>query len=241
MEKDKVFAKETHRIKPFEFNREVARVFDDMLQRSVPLYSESIQRQSQLVAHYYQEGTFIYDLGCSHGNLGIKVMDQLGNRSFSMIGVDSSVPMIEKYSKRVKKRSHPSKVKLVCGLLENLKIQNASVVLINLTLQFLEPKKRDRLIKNIFRGMNKGGVLILTEKIVQTSKPLDDLMTRFYKTYKLENGYSELEISQKRDALEKVLIPDTISTHEKRILNAGFSHFDIWLKWFNFTSMIAIK
>jgi len=241
MVKDKVFAGKKRTIRPFEFNKEVAQVFDDMLKRSVPLYTESIQRQAQLTARYYQEDSRIYDLGCSHGNLGVLIINQLKNTPFSMTAVDSSIPMIEKYSKRLKKYNYASKVDLVCGFLENIEIQNASVVLINLTLQFIDRKKRDQLIKKIYQGMNPGGILVLTEKIIHAEHELDDLQIKFYKTFKLENGYSELEISQKRDALEKVLVPDSIETHQNRILKAGFSKFDIWLKWFNFASMIAIK
>ncbi len=241
IKKDRVFAKGKKKIKPFAFNEEIVQVFDDMLYRSVPLYAESIHRQSQLAAQYYQEDSHIYDLGCSNGNLGIKVVEQFKKRSFSMIGVDSSLPMIEEYSDRLIKNHCESTVQLICDFIENVKIKDASVVLINLTLQFLERQKRDALIKKIYQGMNSGGILILTEKMIHNSEVLDDLWTRFYKMYKLENGYSELEISQKRDALEKVLIPDTIETHEKRIVGAGFQSFDIWLKWFNFASMIAIK
>ncbi|MCD4719474.1 MAG: carboxy-S-adenosyl-L-methionine synthase CmoA [Desulfobacula sp.] len=241
MEKDQVFADKKFRIKPFEFNEEVTNVFDDMLNRSVPFYMESIKRQSQLTAEYYQEGSRIYDLGCSHGNVGMLILNQLKHRKFSMVAVDSSKPMIEKYLKRLGKHDSTPQIELVCGFLEDIQIKKASVVLINLTLQFLDKEKRDDLIKKIYQGMNPNGILLLTEKTVHTSKVLDDLQTKFYKTFKLENGYSQLEISQKRDALEKVLIPDTIETHKNRILNTGFTTFDVWLKWFNFASMIAIK
>jgi len=241
LKKDKVFAVKKAKVRPFEFNKEVAGVFDDMLNRSVPLYGESIKRQSQLTARYYQEGSRIYDLGCSHGNLGMLISNQLKSRIFTMVAVDSSAAMIEKYSKRLGKHDNTPQVDLVCGFLEDIQIKKASVVLINLTLQFLDTGKRDDLIKKIYQGMNPDGILLLTEKINHTSPILDDLQTTFYKTFKVENGYSRLEISQKRDALEKVLIPDTIETHRTRILNAGFTTFDIWLKWFNFASMIAIK
>jgi len=241
MKKDHVFADKKIRIKPFEFNKEVTNVFDDMLNRSVPFYLESIKRQAQLTAEYYQQGSRIYDLGCSHGNVGMLILDQLKSREFSMVAVDSSIPMIEKYLKRLGRNDNTSQIELVCGFLEDIQIKNASVVLINLTLQFLDIKKRDDLIKKIYQGMNSNGILLLTEKTIHTSKVLDNLQTKFYKTFKLENGYSRLEISQKRDALEKVLVPDTIETHKNRILNAGFTLFDVWLKWFNFASMIAIK
>ena len=241
MEKDQVFAGKKLKVQPFEFNKEVARVFDDMLNRSVPFYQESIRRQSQLTAHFYQPGTRIYDLGCSHGNLGMRIIKQLKEKPFKMVAVDSSKPMIEKYSKRLEKYDKPSQIDLVCGLLEDIQIKEASVVLINLTLQFLDREKRDDLIKKIYQGMNSKGILVLTEKIVHASKTLNDLQTQFYTGFKIENGYSKLEISQKRDALEKVLVPDSIETHQNRMLNAGFTKFDIWFKWFNFASMIAIK
>ncbi|MCP3874323.1 MAG: carboxy-S-adenosyl-L-methionine synthase CmoA [Desulfobacteraceae bacterium] len=241
MEKDKVFANKKLKVKPFEFNKDVADVFDDMLNRSVPLYDESIKRQSQLAFNYYQTGTHIYDLGCSHGNLGILIANQFKTKSFSMIGVDSSKPMIEKYSNRLERYDNSSQVDLICGYLEDVKIENASVVLINLTLQFIQCEKRDGLIEKIYKGLNPNGILLLTEKIVHEEMEIDEIQRNYYKAFKLENGYSELEISQKRDALEKVLIPDTIETHRNRISKAGFATFDIWLKWFNFASMIALK
>jgi tRNA (cmo5U34)-methyltransferase len=247
MEKDQVFACKKDKVKPFEFNKEVADVFDNMLLRSVPLYVQSIERQAQFASLYYQESSRIYDLGCSHGNLGILILEQFNKKRFStsspfsMVGVDNSMPMIKKYFKRLGNCDNGGQIELVCGFLEDIKIKNASVVLINLTLQFLDIKKRDDLIKKIYKGLNHNGILLLTEKIIHSSKLIDNIQTQFYKKFKIENGYSRLEISQKRDALEKVLVPDTIETHEKRILKAGFKHFDVWLKWFNFASMIAIK
>jgi len=144
-------------------------------------------------------------------------------------------------SNRLEKYDTGSQIDLVCGFLEDMHIKEASVVLINLTLQFLDTEKRDDLIKKIYQGMKPKGILLLTEKIDHSSPELNDLQIKFYKAFKLENGYSELEISQKRDALEKVLVPDTIETHKDRILSAGFAEFDVWLKWFNFASMMAMK
>ena len=158
-----------------------------------------------------------------------------------MVGADSSRPMIEKYSKRLKKHDNIGQIDLICGFLEDIQIKNASVVLINLTMQFLDKAKRNELIKKIYQGLNQKGILLLTEKTIHPSKHINTLQNQFYKKFKVENGYSQLEISQKRDALDKVLVPDSIKTHENRILKAGFTHFDVWLKWFNFVSMIAIK
>ncbi|MFA5904639.1 MAG: carboxy-S-adenosyl-L-methionine synthase CmoA [Desulfobacula sp.] len=241
MEKDKLFAGKKEKIEPFKFNRKVADVFDDMLNRSVPLYGESIKRQAQIAFDYYQDKSRIYDLGCSNGNLGFFIRKQMKGRTFTLIGVDSAIPMIEKYAKRLKSEDDQGSVHLVCSYLEDIRIKNASVVLINLTLQFIAPQKRDAVLAAVFNGLNPGGILLLTEKTIHTEKKLNDLEIQFYKTFKLENGYSELEISQKREALEKVLLPDTIEIHEKRLKQAGFKTIDIWLKWFNFASFIAIK
>jgi tRNA (cmo5U34)-methyltransferase len=241
MEKDRIFARKKEKPGPFKFNREVARVFDDMLNRSVPLYGESIRRQAEIASAYYQEKSRIYDLGCSNGNLGLLILDQMKGREFSLIGVDSSFPMIEKYSRRLAHKTGSDSVCLICGFLEDIRIKNASVVLINLTLQFIAPQKRDAVIASVFNGLNSGGIIVLTEKTIHRDPLLNDLEIRFYKKFKLENGYSELEISRKREALEKVLIPDTIETHQKRLERAGFKTMDVWLKWFNFASFIAVK
>lgn len=241
MEKDQVFAQKQEKIKPFTFNREVTRVFDDMLVRSVPMYTESITRQAQLAKEYYRPGSRIYDLGCSHGNLGIAVLEAFGPNPPEMIGVDSSVPMIDKYRERLAHVGRPSGVDLVCGYMEEVPIKNASVVLINLTLQFLDVEKRDALMKTIYQGLQPGGLLLLTEKTFHSSEILNETQLSFYRRFKRENGYSELEISQKRDALEEVLIPDTIETHTQRLKQAGFVHMDVWLKWFNFAGIMAVK
>jgi len=241
MEKDRIFAGKKEKAEPFKFNSAVANVFDDMLNRSVPLYRENIRRQAEITSDYYQNESRIYDLGCSNGNLGFLILDQMKDRKFTLIGVDSSMPMIEKYGRRLKDKTVPPSVCLVCGLLEDVRIKNASVVIINLTLQFIDPLKRDGVLAAIFNGLNPGGILLLTEKTIHRKEELNDLEMRFYKKFKLENGYSELEISQKREALEKVLLSDTIETHQKRLAQAGFEAVDVWLKWFNFASFIAVK
>ena len=240
MNKDRIFARQREKISPFEFDKKVTHVFDDMLTRSVPLYQDSIKWQAMLAQRFYRQETVIYDLGCSNGNLGVMILNKFQGKKLSMIAIDSSSHMIEKYKAKLTIAQKES-VDLVCDYIENIKISNASVVVINLTMQFLDMGKRAELIGNIYKGLVKGGVLLLTEKIAQTDSVFKSMYEDFYKTFKLDNGYSELEISQKRDALEKVLIPESIADHEKRIKQAGFNNFDIFLKWFNFASMIAYK
>lgn len=247
MNKDTVFAKKKALITPFQFNKDVAEVFDDMLTRSVPLYWESIKQQARMTRRFYREKTRIYDLGCSHGNQGMEILDSFGTEPFAMTAVDSSQPMIEKYSKRLstleagQSIDQGQLIDLVCRPMEEISIDNASVVVINLTLQFLDPEKRDSLIGTIYQGLCPGGILMLTEKTIHPGLEFNDLEQDFYCQFKRENGYSDLEISQKRDALEKVLIPESVDAHRDRLISAGFSKVNVWMKWFNFTSILAIK
>ena len=241
MEKDRVFAEKLTTVTPFTFNENVARVFDDMLLRSVPLYCEVLKQQARMSMRYYQAGSRVYDLGCSHGNLGMILLDLFGETPFKLVGVDTSWAMVKRYKKRLAEHGKGRCVDLICGGMEDVTIKNASVVVLNLTLQFLTPEKRDRMIQTAYDGLRPGGVLLLTEKTVHPDAGLADLELEFYSQFKRENGYSDLEISQKRDALEKVLIPESLACHERRILSAGFSLFNVWLKWFNFTSMLAVK
>ncbi len=241
MKKDIVFAKRQNPVEAFEFNDEVTSVFDDMLRRSVPFYMESITRQAQICIQFYKKKTVIYDLGCSNGNLGIMICKSFGKKKFSMIGIDSSCPMIKRYNNRLKGKAYRNNVRLICNPAENIEIINASVVILNLTMQFIDPYERNSVIQNIYNGLVSGGILLLTEKIIHRTKTISDIQQKYYTKFKKENGYSDLEISQKRDALEDILIPETLETHQNRLQRAGFSSFDVWLKWFNFASLIAIK
>ena len=240
MPKDRIFAQKSDPVQPFRFDERVATVFDDMLHRSVPLYPESIRLQAELAAEYFQEGTRIYDLGCSNGNLGVMILNRFGPGPFFMKAVDSSAPMLEKYRGRLSDREKQS-VEFVCDRVENTPVSNASVVILNLTIQFIAPERRDEIVTGIFNGLVPGGALLLTEKITARTGEISRLYESFYRDFKLSNGYSELEISQKRDALEEVLIPDTLDDHLARLQRAGFDPADVWLKWFNFASVLAVK
>lgn len=241
MAKDQIYADPKVGVAPFEFNDQVAQVFDDMLERSVPLYRESLQRQAQLINRFYQPGTRIYDLGCSHGNLGILVLDSLGERLREMVGVDSSLPMIERYRLRLSKHPYGGRVLPVTEDIRTHSLAEASVVVINLTLQFLPLEDRDRLLSRVYNALEPGGILLLTEKTVQEDAELAALEQEFYYRFKAENGYSELEISRKREALETVLLPETLTQHLQRLQGVGFAQTLVWLKWFNFASILCRK
>lgn len=239
--KDKVFSTEKNWPNPFEFNETIAVCFDDMVKRSVPLYNESINLQCELAKRFYQENTLIYDLGCSNGNFGITFLDKMKEKEFSMKALDNSKPMIDIFSKRLGSRTNSSRIKLIHDSAENIKIENASVVVMNLTLQFIEKSARNDLIGKIYKGLKPGGIFLLTEKVFNENEKFLKNETEIYYDFKKKNGYSELEISRKREALDNVLVPETAIEHIKRLKSAGFSYVDVYLKWFQFTSFIAGK
>lgn len=226
---------------PFEFNERVAAVFDDMISRSVPGYRELVLRTAQLAARFYQPGSHIYDLGCSNGNFGLAFGEEMNGEVFRMVAVDSSQPMLDLYGERLADRPGGDYIELVCGDICEQDLEDASVVVITLTLQFLPLAARDALIERVWRALRPGGVLLLAEKVVHADPALDALQQEFYYRYKRERGYSELEISQKREALENVLIPETVEAHQQRLRRTGFEHLDLWFKWFNFAGMLACK
>lgn len=241
MSQDTIYSKKLPSVPPFEFNANVAGVFNDMIHRSVPLYRETVKLQAQLAARFYVEGTAVIDLGCSNGNFGIRLLSEMGKRPLRMVAVDNSAPMLEIYQGRLDNHPAGEQIELVQTNIQELALEPASVVVLNLTLQFLPLAERDTLIARIYDTLVPGGILLITEKVVHEEEPLSDLQQEFYYRFKGDNGYSNLEISQKRDALENVLIPETVETHTARFRAAGFTKVDIWLKWFNFTSFICMK
>ena len=241
MEHDTIYDRPLKPIPPFEFNEQVASVFDDMLQRSIPCYREIIGRQAQLIAEFYQEDARIYDLGCSTGNLGSALCAVMGKAPFHMMAVDNSAPMLAIYDERRQALPGSDRIELINDDITRIGIENASVVVVNFTLQFLSLADRDRLVDRIYRGLRPGGLLLFSEKIVHADEDFCRLQQDFYYRFKKENGYSALAIAQKREALEKVLIPETVADHLKRVTGAGFKRLDIWLKWFNFCSWLCRK
>lgn len=240
MKKDNIYKEPLANIAPFEFNHEVAAVFDDMVLRSVPFYREIIQRQADLIGRYYQPESRIYDLGCSSGNLGIALCETMTS-PFNMIAVDSSKPMLSEFSKKLAGRSHSNRIELQCGDILWVDLHKASVIVLNLTLQFLPPDQRQPLLDKIYSALLPGGIFLFTEKVVHADSDMSDMQTHFYYEFKGDNGYGEMEISQKREALEDVLIPETFEAHSIRLQQIGFQKTDAWFKWFNFCSWICQK
>jgi tRNA (cmo5U34)-methyltransferase len=241
MAKDDIFAVPKSCLAPFEFNEGVVLVFDDMIRRSVPCYQEILRRQAQLAARFFRPGSLIYDLGCSTGNFALCLCEEMGAEDFAMVAIDNSRPMLQAFQERLANLPGKRNIRLVCDDICAAGLNNASVVVINLTLQFLPVDKREDLLRKAFGALLPGGVLLLAEKVVHGDRELAALEQEFYYRFKREMGYSDLEISQKRESLEQVLIPESLKQHQRRLRRAGFRQIDVWFKWFNFAALLCLK
>lgn len=241
MAKDQVFKEEIEQASDFKFGANVANVFDDMVNRSVPYYGEIQRMMAELAADHAKEGSDVYDLGCSTGTTMIG-MDTLVNPKVRFVGIDDSQEMLDKCKLKLSEIGFSREYELRCAdLSQGVKIDNASVVVLCLTLQFVRPIYREQLLKNIYDGLNSGGVLILVEKILAEESNFNRDFIKYYYNYKRRNNYSELEISQKREALENVLIPYKLSEDIAILRDRGFINCEVFFKWYNFAGIIAVK
>ena len=237
-DRDRVFSRPLSEVRAFEFNETVAAVFQDMISRSVPGYSLLLRMIGLYAGIFVQPGSRVFDLGCSLGEASLLIAEQAEAGSFEIIAVDNSAAMIEKC------RQYPetaNRIEWLCEDIRRTRISNASMVILNLTLQFLPPAQRRPLLKSIFEGLNSGGILVLSEKIEFEDSTENARMQQLYAGFKKTMGYSDLEISQKRNALENVLIPDTGEQHLQRLRELGFGEIYQCFRGFNFVSYLAIK
>jgi len=238
---DNIYAQKKPHLVDFVFDEAVANVFPDMIRRSVPGYENIITMIGLFAEQYVQNNSQCYDLGCSLGAATLALRHHINKENVQIIAVDNAKSMIEHCQINIEKDPATTPVQLICGDIQNSAINNASLVILNFTLQFLDPETRMELLQHIYNGMNQGGALILSEKITFSDKATHDINIQLHEAFKKANGYTELEISQKRSALENTLIPDTIETHQRRLTDIGFTTVNTWLQCFNFISMLAIK
>ena len=235
-ERDRVFSRPLGEVRAFEFNETVARVFQDMISRSVPGYSLLLRMIGLYAELFVQNGSRVYDLGCSLGEASLVIADRCADRECEIIAVDNSSAMIERC-----RALQATTIEWRCEDIRDTAIEDASLVVLNLTLQFLEPGQRRSLLQRICDGLRPGGALVLSEKLVFEDAREDERMRQLYQGFKKTMGYSDLEISQKRNALEKVLIPDTEEQHLERLRAVGFGEIYQCFRGFNFASWLAIK
>ena len=235
--RDRVFSKPLSSVKAFEFDDEVTRVFDDMIGRSVPGYDLLVRLIALYADIFVTTNSRVYDLGCSTGVVSRVIAQQVANRNCAIHAIDNSPSMIASCQQK-----HAGlAIEWICEDIESIDIQQASMVVLNLTLQFIKPEKRALLLNKISQGLQPGGILVISEKVEYEQPELQQTMTQLYQAFKKLQGYSDLEISQKRTALENVLIPDSPEQHIKRLQDCGFSQIYESFRCLNFASYLAIK
>ncbi len=240
-ERDNVYAKPLTEVQMFSFDDRVAKCFPDMISRSVPGYETIISMTGVLAKRYARANTNIYDLGCSLGASLLSMRQQRLPDAITIFGIDNSEAMIERCRHIVALDESPTKVTLSLDNMTQTPMSNASVVVLNFTLQFIPVDERQRLLSKVYNAMTPGGILILSEKIVFNDEHLQELNTELHHAFKRGNGYSDLEIAQKRASIENYLVAESIPTHQQRLLDIGFSSVDVWFQCFNFASMVAVK
>lgn len=239
--KDKVFFNPKKEIGPFRFDEQVTDVFPDMLRRSIPGYATSLNMIEMFAHRLGTSGSRMYDLGSSLGAATQAMHKGNHGKNISIVAVDNSLAMIRRSRELVQPDPALVPVQFICADMCDVKIKNASLVILNYTLQFLDPEQRTGLIQHIYNGLQPGGGLLLSEKIAFQDSDEQDFQADWYYAFKEYNGYSQLEISQKRTALENVLIPDTWETHQNRLHKVGFQTIHLWHRFFSFASIIALK
>lgn len=238
---DRIYTEDQAPIGAFEFNEQVAKVFPDMLRRSIPGYAASIQAIGSLAARYVRAGTRCYDLGCSLGAATMAMKANIAKPGCTIVAVDNSPAMVARCEALVVGLDGPADVRVEQSDIRQTEIAEASMVVMNYTLQFLPPEERAEMLARIADGTRAGGILVLSEKVIDEDPEVESLLQELHIEFKRRHAYSDLEISRKRKALEDVLIPESVATHIDRILASGFRHAGVWLRYFNFASIVAIR
>jgi len=238
---DSIYADQHGQVQGFRFDDKVTRVFADMIQRSVPGYGLTLQMIAVIAAQYAQKNSKLYDLGCSLGAATLAMRHGIQAQGCRIIGVDNSASMLDTCLAYVNADDGDVPIELKQADIQDVVIEDASVVVLNFTLQFIPVDEREALLRRIFEGLRLGGVLVLSEKVSFDEIGKNERQTQLHEVFKRSQGYSELEVSQKRQALENVLIPESLETHHARLKQAGFADSQTWFQCFNFASMLAFK
>ncbi|MES0489230.1 MAG: carboxy-S-adenosyl-L-methionine synthase CmoA [Leptospirales bacterium] len=239
--KDEIYKNRRNRIEKFTFSKEVSQVFDDMIRRSVPGYLENIFMCTDLINEIYNGEGILYDLGCSTAALPISLSEKFNEKPFTYTGIDNSEAMVDKARNNTKNLPEHHNIQFVAGDIREFDFSNAAIFIASYTLQFIPPGEREELVKKIFDRLPPGGTFIMSEKVLEEHIQATEIFKTMHYLLKKDQGYSDIEISQKREAIEEILVPFTVENNLKMLKEAGFASASIFLKKYNFTSFIAIK
>lgn len=238
--RDAVYAEPRAQLEPFRFDAEVAGVFADMIGRSVPGYALTLQMIGVAAREFARPGTLCFDLGCSLGAATLAMARHVPP-DCRVIGIDNSAEMVARCRTIVATEAPAAPVEIRCEDVRETPVHDASLVAMNFTLQFIPTEARAALLARLCAGLAAGGCLVLSEKIAFADPVEQELLQRLHHDFKHLQGYSHLEIAQKRAAIENVLVPETLETHRRRLLEAGFRRVTVWLQCLNFVSLLAVK
>ncbi len=239
-ERDRIFRTDAVQ-EDFSFNEEVAAVFDDMLDRSVPCYHLVIDAMAQLLARRLPNGALIYDLGCSVGTGLLALVERLSGRGFRYVGVDNAPAMLRQARSKIQDTVQSAFVRFQEGDIITCPLTDARAVLCNYTLQFVRPVARQAFVRRIYEALPQGGIFLLSEKTIAHAPALNRDFIAIHHNFKRARGYSELEIAAKREALENVLVPFSLQENVQLLQAAGFVEVEPFFTWFNFCSIVALK
>lgn len=239
--KDRLFEEQISAAGDFVFDERVVSVFPDMINRSVPGYGLIVPMIGLLARRFAQDGSVLYDLGCSLGAVSLAIGKAVSAKDVNIIAVDNSPEMVSRLRDLLNDDPPEIPVEVLLQDIRETDIANASVVVLNFTLQFVDLDDRPALLQRIAHGLRPGGILVLSEKLRFENPQEQKRLTEWHHDFKRSQGYSELEIARKREALENVLRPETETTHRARLLQAGFSEVYRWYQGFSFASFVAIK
>lgn len=241
MATDQLYLDQELASQPFRFDERVTHVFDDMILRSIPGYQDIVTGVANISTRYVVEDSQIYDLGCSSGNVSLAIARANKDKACQITAVDLSQPMVKRCTSRVEQFQYRPKIEVLQADITEMSYQPCHFVSLNFTLQFLCQSQRLPLLRRIYNALSPGSVLVISEKIVHRCAVGEDWLVEHHHDFKRVQGYSDLEISGKRTALENVMILDSLATHEARLRAAGFRDSVIWYKHLNFCSMVAFK
>ena len=239
--RDAIFSTPLDKVARFSFDERVVACFPDMIRRSVPGYGQILGMLGVIAERHLRHGAHVYDLGCSLGAVGLALAGQLPKDAFSLTGVDLSPAMVERARQTLEHECPDHAIEVIEGDIRQLDYRPSGMIVLNFTLQFLAPEDRDGVLEKLYQALEPGGVLILSEKIKAGDEQDNAWLVERYHDFKRANGYSDLEISQKRNALENVLVPDTLEQHHQRLARVGFARSLTWFQYLNFASMVAFK
>ena len=234
--KDNLF-NETHQGK-FTFNEDVANVFDDMLNRSIPFYADSLKLNAKILSQYIKDGDSIYDIGSSTLNF-LLYFEQNFKTKANLVGIDNSKSMIKKATSKIK--AYNSKIRLISGDITRLNLDLSQAIISNYTLQFIHQDKRELVIQKIFNSLNKGGIFLVSEKVISNNTKLNKNLIDIYHSYKQDRGYTQTQIEKKKEALENILVPLSLNENISMLKKVGFKEVEVLFKWANFSTFLAIK